>query len=159
MAQMQSQTSFETARGIASVEYQKGYSLIVAKHHGGIEKVLAALKCLSQANLSFDSLKLAEDYFSFIVKEEMQEKAVELLTGAKFEASHHRSKAILKVTAPNIRDDSGLVARIAEIVVSSGATIYEVGDMNDGLELVIQSEKAEATAQALRECIGKVEIL
>lgn len=147
---MNGQTSFETARGIAEVTYEKGFSLIVCRGAEDIGRILQGLRALEEAQLSFDSLKLGFGYFSFVVREEMQSHSVEVLQAAGFDASHHRSKAVLKVIAPNVRDDSGLMARIAEIVVNAGAIVYDVGDMNDGVVLVVQSEKAEQAVQALR---------
>jgi hypothetical protein len=156
---MDQQTSFETGRGISAVSVEKGYSLIVTKTPDGMAGVLRAADELARRDLSYDSLKLGDGYFSFIVSEEKQKDAVAILAEAGFAASHHRSKAIVKVTAPNVRDESGLMARIAEITVGAGAIIYDVGDMNDGVLLTVQSEKADAVADLLRGYIGNVDIL
>lgn len=157
---MLSQTYFETARGISSVEVQPGYSLIVVRGTGEAgEKLVEALETLERGGFSVDFLKLGRAEFSFLVREESQQKVVEVLNAKGFDASHHRSKAIITVDAPNIRDESGLVARIAEIVIDSGGIIYCVGDMHCSVLVVVQTEKSEAVAVALRDCIGRVDIL
>jgi aspartokinase len=151
---MQSQTTFETARGISAVDAQKGYSLIVVRGIGDDrERLSEALEAIKNAALSADFLKVGAAQFSFLVKEEHQQAAVDTLVAQGFDASHHRSKAVIKVSSPNVRDESGLMARICQIVLESGATIYNVGDMHDGVQVVVQSEKADATCEALRGCI------
>lgn len=151
---MQSQTTFETARGISAVDAQKGFSLIVVRGIGDDrERLSEALEAIKNASLSADFLKVGAAQFSFLVKEEHQQAAVDALTAEGFDASHHRSKAVIKVSSPNVRDESGLMARICQIVLESGATIYNVGDMHDGVQVVVQSEKSDATCEALRGCI------
>jgi aspartokinase len=151
---MQSQTTFETARGISAVDAQKGYSLIVVRGIGDDrERLSEALEAIKNAALSADFLKVGAAQFSFLVKQEHQQAAVDTLVAQRFDASHHRSKAVIKVSSPNVRDESGLMARICQIVLESGATIYNVGDMHDGVQVVVQSEKADATCEALRGCI------
>lgn len=157
---MQPQTSFETARGISNVDAQKGYSLIVVRGLGSSRERLAeALDHIKTAGLSADFLKLGPAQVSFLVKEEHQQAAVDALQAAGFDASHHRSKAVIKVSSPNVRDESGLMARICEIVLESGATIYNVGDMHDGVQVVVQSERAEETCDALRKFVGRNDFL
>lgn len=157
---MQSQTTFETARGISAVDAQKGFSLIVVRGLGDDrERLSDALDAVRDAGLSADFLKLGRAQFSFLVREEDQQPAVDALVAAGFDASHHRSKAVIKVSSPNVRDESGLMARICELVLASGATIYNVGDMHDGVQVVVQAERSEATCEALRAHIGSSAIL
>ena len=157
---MQNQTTFETARGISAVDAQKGFSLIVVRGLGeDRERLSEALDAIKQVGLSADFLKLGQAQFSFLVLEEEQEKAVDALTAEGLSASHHRSKAVIKVSSPNVRDESGLMARICEIVLDSGATIYNVGDMHDGVQVVVQSERSESTCEALRQHIGSAELV
>jgi aspartokinase len=157
---MQSQTSFETARGISAVDAKKGYSLIVVRGLGsGRERLGQALQALENSSLSADFLNLGREQFSFVVLEQDQQAAVDALATLGLEASHHRSKAVIKVSSPNVRDESGLMARICQIVLESGATVYNVGDMHDGVQVVVQSEKSESTCEALRRHIGSVAIL
>ncbi|MDQ2987302.1 MAG: hypothetical protein M3R13_11410 [Armatimonadota bacterium] len=157
---MQTQTTFETARGISAVDAQTGYSLVVVRGLGDDrERLSDALQAVQQVALSADFLKVGKAQFSFLVKEEHQQVAVDALMAGGFEASHHRSKAVIKVSSPNVRDESGLMARICQIVLESGATIYNVGDMHDGVQVVVQAERAEATCEALRATIGSPEVL
>ena len=158
--QMHNQTTFETRRGISAVDAQKGFSLIVVRGLGSSrERLSDALDAMKNAGLSADFLKLGREQFSFLVREEDQQKAVDALVALGFDASHHRSKAVIKVSSPNVRDENGLMARICQIVLESGATVYNVGDMHDGVQVVVQSEKADGTCEALRNHIGSSEIL
>ena len=157
---MQTQTSFETARGISAVDVKPGHSLIVVKgvSEAG-QKLNQVMQALKLGGFSVDFLKLGKGECSFLIEENQQQRVVDLLKDKGLDASHHRSKAIITVSAPNIRDESGLVARIAELVIASGAMIYCVGDLHNAVIVVVQTEKSEATANALRACIGKADIL
>lgn len=151
---MQQQTTFETARGISAVDAQKGFSLIVVRGIGDDrERLSEALEVVKNAALSVDFLKVGDAQFSFLVKEEQQQSAVDALRAHGFDASHHRSKTVIKVSSPNVRDESGLMAYICQVVLESGATIYNVGDMHDGVQVIVQSEKADKTCEALRNCM------
>jgi aspartokinase len=154
-----SQTSFETSRGISDITVSPGWSLVVVRGvdvAGNLEK---ALELLENGGFSIDFVKMGAGQFSFIIAEERQHEVVDVLSAQGFEASHHRSKAIIRVSSPNVRDESGLMARIAQIVIQSGATIYNVGDMHDCVMVVVQTEKSEKTAAALREFVGRTDIL
>ncbi len=154
------QTTFETQRGISSVEVSQGHSLVIVTsipEADSDEKRLFALRRLALAGLSIDFLKLSLDGFSFLVPEDDGTKAEEALCAAGFTAKAVKNRAIITVTAPNIRDESGLVARVAEIVVRSGANIDSVGDMHSSVLLVVEASLAETAAKALETLIGKVD--
>jgi len=156
---MQTQTFFETQRGISAVDVTPGFSLVVVKGADSPSSFAKALHTLKDGGVSFDFLKIGKAQISFIVEEKLQQDVVDAFQAAGFPASHHRSKAVVRVSSPNIRDESGLMARIAQIVLESGATIYNVGDMHDCVMVVVQTEKSQATADALRGFIGRVDIL
>lgn len=156
----QHQTTFETQRGISSVEVSGGHALVVVTGIPEPEadsKRIFALRRLALAGLSIDFLKLALDGFSFVVPEEDASKAEETLCNAGFTAKAIKNRAIITVRAPNIRDESGLVARIAELVVRSGANLDSVGDMHSSVLLVVDAALAENAAKALETLIGKVD--
>lgn len=159
---MQSNTSIETARGISNVEVSNGHALVVASglsEEDSSPRMLDALRALKDADCSIDFLKISSSGFSFIVPEAGAEAATSALRSAGFSAEALAGRAIITVRAPNIRDESGLVARIAQLVVRSGATIEQVGDMHSSVQVVVETPKAEKAAAALRDCIGLVEIL
>lgn len=156
----QHQTTFETQRGISSVEVSRGHSLVIVT---GIpeaeadEKRLFALRRLALAGLSIDFLKLSLDGFSFLVPEDDGAKAEEALCQAGLTARAVKNRAIITVKAPNIRDESGLVARVAELVVRSGASIDSVGDMHSSVLLVVDASVADNAVKSLETLIGKVD--
>ncbi|MCH8275479.1 MAG: hypothetical protein IH851_11895 [Armatimonadetes bacterium] len=159
---MQSQTSFETARGISGVDVEEGYALVEVR---GIpdadvaERRLSALRTLNEARISIDFLKVNEGGFSFVVPEEAGGNTRDALLGAGFDASLMAGRAILSVRAPNVRDESGLLARICEHVVQTGAVIEQVGDMHTGVLLVMEAASAKRAAAALEPLVGKEEFV
>ena len=149
---MRSQTFFETARGISSVEVAYGQALIVVS--GIAEKDaecgrIEALRALAERGVSLDFLKLSPHGLSFILPEGVAEDAVAALQKSGLDAESVLGRVIVTVSAPNIRDESGLVAGIAECVVRSGAAIDHVGDMHSSVQIVVDSGNAEAAKEAL----------
>lgn len=144
------------------MEISRGHALIVVS---GIpeedwgRRMLEALGALKNADYSIDFLKVSSSGFSFVVPEAQAAAVREVLCAAGFDAAVKSDRAILIVKAPNIRDESGLVARIAQLIVRSGAAIEQVGDMHSSVQVVLESAKADRAAAVLRDCIGMVEIL
>ncbi|MFN8139467.1 MAG: hypothetical protein U0R49_06690 [Fimbriimonadales bacterium] len=150
-------TAFETERGISSVDASHGHALIVVA--GLPEAELAArrheaLKALAVLGISLDFLKLSLDGFSFVVPESRGEAVRDVLRAAGLEAELFTNRSILTVCAVNIRDESGLVARIAQTVVQSGAAIESVGDMHSSVLIVLDTASAEKAVAALRQLVG-----
>ncbi|MER3412644.1 MAG: hypothetical protein C4341_00065 [Armatimonadota bacterium] len=159
---MQPITSIETARGISSVEVSNGHALVVVSgmhEDDSAQRMLDALRELKDADCSIDFLKISNSGFSFIVPESGADAAIRALRSAGFAADALGGRSIITVRAPNIRDESGLVARIAQLVVRSGATIEQLGDMHSSVQVVVETSRVEEAAGALRDCIGLVEIL
>lgn len=158
---MHSQTSFETERGISGVSVSRGFSLVIVSGIPEFEptKRLEAFRVLKDGEISLDFLKLSPTGFTFILAEKDAEKAVAKLCEAGFEANCVPGRAIVTVNAANIRDENGLVARIAQTIVRSNATIEQVGDMHSSVQVVVDEKVADAVEAALRDCIGKMEIL
>ncbi|GIV01306.1 MAG: hypothetical protein D6724_02180 [Armatimonadetes bacterium] len=159
---MTDRTSIETARGISGVEVSLGHALVVVSglsEEAWGQRMLEALGALKDADHSIDFLKVSSSGFSFVVPESQASSARDALCAAGFDAVVKEGRAILIVRAPNIRDESGLVARIAQLVVRSGATIEQVGDMHSSVQVVVEAAKVERAASVLRDCIGMVEIL
>jgi aspartokinase len=154
---MQSQTTFETARGISGVEVIPGFAAIEVA--GPQFDLLEAFRALKRAEVSADFLKLNLEGLSFVVPQELADRTVDSLCAKGLSARAMGGRSVIKVMAPNIRDESGLVARIAEKLVEAGARIEHVGDMNSAVMVVVEDRLADAAADALRECIGKVDLL
>jgi aspartokinase len=156
------QTTFETQRGISSVVVSGGHALVVVAgitENDDAARRVHALKTLKAFDLCIDFLKLSLEGFTFVVPESDGAKAEQALCAAGFEAKAMKGRAIITVSAPNIRDESGLVARIAQTVVRSGASIDSVGDMHSSVLIVLDESKAQAAADALQSLIGKVDVV
>lgn len=157
-----SDTTFETKRGISDVEISYGHAWVVVS---GIPEELTsarrlqALEVLKDSGISIDFLKLSLDGFSFVVPEELGARVQEALCSNGFDAKVLKNRAIIKVSAPSIREEEGLIARIAEFIVRNRATIDSVGDMHSAVLVVVDADSAESAANALRKCIGKVDFI
>lgn len=159
---MQPQTAFETERGVSAVVLSRNHALVVVSEIDETElteRRIHAMRTLSQAGCSIDFLKLSLDGFSFVVPEEQATAVREALCGAGFEAKALTGRAMITVKAVNIRGESGLVARIAQTVVESGAAIESLGDMHSSVLLIVDERSAEGAVAALRQLISNGEKL
>jgi aspartokinase len=86
------------------------------------------------------------------VDEKMASDAAAALVGTEVMATTGR--AMLSVHCANIRDEAGIVGKIAESVMASGARIEQVGDSHDCILLVVESDRANDAAARLRADFG-----
>lgn len=155
-----SDTYFETKRGISDVKVTYGHAWVVV---GGFsenaisDRRLQALRVLKDSGISIDFLKLSPDGFSFVVREEIASRVQEALCSNGFDAKVLKNRAIIEVSAPSIREEEGLIARIAEFIVRNRANIDSVGDMHSAVLIVVDADSAETATNELRKCIGKVD--
>jgi len=157
-----SDTYFETKRGISDVEVSYGHAWVVVSSFpkdSASSRRIQALQVLKESGISIDFLKLSFDGFSFVVPEAMGTRVQEALCSNGFDAKVLKNRAIIEVSAPSIREEEGLIARIAEFIVRNGANIDSVGDMHSAVLVVVDADSAERAANELKKCIGEVDFV
>jgi len=149
-----SHTSFERRRGVNAVRLRHGLGHIQVT---GLPRAtlmnarIVALESLERAGVGIDFLKLTSDGFTFVLADSECEKALHALRKDGYAGTSTTGRASISVHCVNIRDEAGIVAKIAETATASGARIEQVGDSHDCILLVVEASAAEKAAAALRE--------
>ncbi|MEP0765975.1 MAG: hypothetical protein HRF45_05465 [Fimbriimonadia bacterium] len=148
-----SRTSFEPLRGVTDVRVRTGLCHLRLEGLGRedlMPRRLHALKCLRDAGVKIDFLKLTADGFACVVVEEDSDKAIQALALVGGHVAESHGRALLSVHCVNIRDQVGIVAKIVEAVTAAGARIEQVGDSHDRILLVVEQEAGRKAANALQ---------
>ena len=146
------ETGFERRRGISGIEIRHGFAQVTVCGPGEASLRLKVLQALADAGVSHKFLKLVPGGLSCIFPEELRPKAEQALAGMDHELAAGRS--IVQVLSPNLRDEEGLLARIVQAAIDSGAAIHHMGDMHDRAYLVVATSEAERLAALVKERAG-----
>ncbi|MFN3729962.1 MAG: hypothetical protein ACK4XJ_09650 [Fimbriimonadaceae bacterium] len=148
---MTATTSFERRLGVSRVDVRPGYTQVhvLGLRNGLAELRLAILKAVAAAGVSIDFLKLTHDGLSFLVVDHHAEAAREALVAAGKRVYIQGDRSIVLIHAVNMRDEEGLVAKIIQIAIETGARIEHVSDMHNRALLVVATEDAPHVAAAI----------
>ncbi|MDX2064846.1 MAG: hypothetical protein SFX74_03785 [Fimbriimonadaceae bacterium] len=145
------ETEFEKRRGISRMEIRHGFAQvhvlsIAGETHAGRLAVLAAI---ARAEISIDFLKLTPSGLSFLISNDVAERAGHALREVALKWTIQQDRAIVLVHAVNIRDEEGMIARIVSAAIASGITLEHIGDMHDRMLMVVAESDAERLLRAL----------
>jgi aspartokinase len=145
-------TEFEKPRGISSVEVRPGFAQVhVSRLTGSVmEERIRVLNAIADADISIDFLKITPSGLSFLVPDDRPDEVERALTPIGVHFSVRKDRSILLVHAVNIRDEEGLIAKIIQKAIASGATIDHVSDMHDRMLMVMAQSDAERVADSFR---------
>jgi aspartokinase len=151
------ETVFEKQRGINSLEIRKGFAQVCV--HSLPEPLhksrLHVLRCVKEAGISIDFLKLTLSGFSFVVSREAVPQLESVLSQSMGDFCIQDGRSTVLVHAVNMRDEEGLIARIVSCAIANGVQIDHLGDMHDRLLLVTSDPQAELLSEVLhRELMG-----
>ncbi|MBS1717260.1 MAG: hypothetical protein JSS72_05975 [Armatimonadetes bacterium] len=152
MAQV-AETSFEKQRGVSSVEVRSGYSQLHLEELATpiLSSRLEVLRRMNAAGISLDFMKMAPDGISFLVADGQAAQAQQALEGVQGKLTIHHQCSIVVVYAVNIRDEEGMIARIAQEAIRSDVDVDQIGDMHDRVLLVVPTESAQRLADGFRK--------
>ncbi len=150
------ETGFEKKRGIGKIDVRTGYAQVLVSRLEGeiVQARLRLLEAIKDAQIGIDFLKLTPSGLSCLVAESDSEKISQALQGHPLRLQIHHDRSIVLVHAVNMRDEEGLIARIVQKVIESGAPIDHLGDMHDRVLLVVPGAHAEALVQVLETLKG-----
>ena len=114
-----------------------------------MEGRLAVLQCVAEAKVSIDFLKLTPSGLSFLIPEAQSSAVENTLGGCEIHSTVRPGRSIVLVHAVNMRDEEGLIARVVQEVIASGARMDHISDMHDRMLVVVHTEDAEPLRQRL----------
>lgn len=151
------ETEFEKPRGINKVEIRRGY---LAVHVTGLfqdmpsqvaKARLRVLRCMADAKVSIDFLKLTQGGLSFVVPEAVEGDVIRALGAEGITYSVKPGRCIVLAHAANMRDEEGLIARVVSEVIGTGVEIDHLGDMHDRVLLVMDSDDGQRVAKWIED--------
>src|SRR5579863_2742492 len=120
---MATETDFEKRRGVSRVEVRDGFAQVhVSRIQDHLmEGRLSVLQCVAEAQVSIDFLKLTPSGLSFLIPEGQSEAVEQALKKCEIHTTVRPGRSVVLVHAVNMRDEEGLIARIVQEVIASGA--------------------------------------
>jgi aspartokinase len=151
------QTSFEKERGVNDVRVEAEVAHIVVvlpANKRTPDKHLDIYKGLGGAGMPLQLVKMNPNGVSFAVERKNFAKAQEIIgsLGYRFEATD--DLVILAITAVNMREMFGVMAKMAETLLSAGVETVQVGDAHDAVLCMVSSAQADSAVSALRLAFG-----
>ncbi len=145
------ETEFEKRRGVSTVEVREGYAQVHVSELAGdlVSDRLAVLEAIYGTGVSLDFLKLTPSGLSFLIRQEESGSIESALQALRVKHSIRGDRAIVLVSAVNIRDEEGLLADLVHRAISSAARVDHISDMHDRLLMVVPA----SDAPQLRQCI------
>lgn len=152
IAQVQ-ETAFEKRRGVGRVEIRSGYAQVHISQLSEplTEARLQMLQAMADAGISIDFLKLTQSGLTFFVPEATAEQTQQVLTGVAPALSVTTGRCIVLISAVNMRDEEGLLAKALSVAIGCAVPIDSIGDMHDALLIATTQEGADTIAHAVTE--------
>lgn len=114
-----------------------------------MEGRLAVLQRVADARVSIDFLKLTPSGLSFLIPESHCDAVASALKDCDVHTTVRPGRSIVLVHAVNIRDEEGLIARVVQEVIASGARMDHISDMHDRMLVVVHTEDADPLRRRL----------
>ena len=147
------ETEFEKRRGISRLEIRKGFSQAHVYDLGADlnHARLRVLEKIASIGISIDFLKLTPSGLSFLSPEGRSVELESALAGLTVRHAVIPGRAIVLVHAVNMRDEEGLIAKIARAAIATGAKVDHVSDMHDRMLLVVDAVAADVFVERLSQ--------
>ncbi len=145
---------FERKRGVTAVAVEGGLVHIAVTIAPDLRQRQRVFQTLAEAGISVYLIKFHDDGIHFVVREEVLERARQVLDklGLPFTLTDHC--ATVTVLSSAMRDLPGVMATIAEAVYDEGVDLLETGDSHDAVILLVKSSEAAPVAEALKKKFG-----
>src|SRR5579872_2668374 len=150
---MATEPYFENRRGVSRVEVRDGLAQVHASRIAQplMEGRLSVLQCVADARVSIDFLKLTPSGLSFLIPEGQSAAVEAALKACEVHTTVRPGRSIVLVHAVNMRDEEGLIARVVQEVIASGARMDHISDMHDRMLVVVHTEDAAPLKKRLED--------
>lgn len=150
-------TSFEKERGVNDVHIDAEVAHIVVslpRQKLTPDKHLDIYKGLGGAGMALRLVKMHPGGVSFAVERHQFAEAQQIISrlGYTFEATD--DLVILAITAVNMREMFGVMAKMAETLLDASVETVQVGDAHDAVLVMVPGAQAETAVAALRKAFA-----
>ncbi len=147
---------FEKERGITAITIMRGVAHVVADFPQGnvAEGRLVLLQTLAAESVPVFLVKLTPLGLTFALRENHVDAGRALLEAREVSHALQPNLAIVTILAGAMRDLSGVMAAIYEVLVAEGIAVQQTGDAYNAVLCLVEGEHANRAAAVLRERFG-----
>lgn len=149
--------SFERERGVHTITVSPDVahvSVDVPSVESRASDMSRVFHALDDAGVPISFIKIHAGAVTFAVQASLALPAEEQLRVAGFGCSVKQDLAILKITAGNMRDLTGVLIRIADSLTTVGARMYATGDSHDSVLCLIDGPLVHTAVTELNRTFG-----
>ncbi|MFY7952262.1 MAG: ACT domain-containing protein [Armatimonadaceae bacterium] len=145
-------TLFERERGVTEIAVRNDLThLAIACDSDGR---LRALRALAAGDVPLFLLKLAPDGFRCVVRSANADAAASVVLNAGFALTRTDRVAMVSTIAGTMRDLSGVMARICDVLIEARISVLQTGDAYDAVHCLVSEADAPGAVEALRRTFG-----
>lgn len=150
-------TSFEKERGVNDVRVDAEVAHIVVNlppRKQTPDKHLDIYKKLGGAGMALRLVKMHPGGVSFAVERHQFAEAQAIISSLGYDFEAVDDMVILAITAVNMREMFGVMAKMAETLLRAEVDTVQVGDAHDSVLCIVPGTQAKAAVGALRAAFG-----
>jgi aspartokinase len=140
---------FERTRGVTQVRVTPGLTHVEVKLPS--DQRLALLRTLAEQKIPVLMVNLCETGLSFAVRQESTESCTHALSKTSYEITLGPDKTLISVIAGAMRDLSGVIAQIYDVLHEEGIALRQTSDAYDAVHVLVDGPDAERARLALEK--------
>jgi aspartate kinase len=151
------QTTFEKERGVNDVHIDAEVAHIVVSlppEKETPDKHLDIYKGLGGTGMALRLVKMHPGGVSFAVDREDFAEAQETIRSLGYDFEAADNMVVLAITAVNMREMFGVMAKMAETLLRAEVETVQVGDAHDAVLCMVPGAQADTAVAALRTAFG-----
>lgn len=112
-------------------------------------QVLEVFQLMAKSGISVDMIQVSPNQISFIMKEDLMDRAKEILTGLDLWFSAEKGFAKVAIVGSGMRGVPGVMARMVKGLQQAGISIYHSTDSHTNIACLVKREEMCNALQAL----------
>lgn len=114
-------------------------------------QVLEIFQVMANAGISVDMIQVSPFNVGFIIKEDLIERALEILNSVKLQVSVEKGFAKVAIVGSGMRGVPGVMARMVRGLQKAGISIYHSTDSHINIACLVKREEMSNALQALHD--------
>lgn len=114
-------------------------------------QVLEVFQLMAKAGISVDMIQVSPNQIGFILKEDLADRAKEILAGQRLPISAEKGFAKVAIVGSGMRGVPGVMARMVKGLQQAGISIYHSTDSHTNIACLVKREEMCDALQALHD--------
>jgi aspartate kinase len=143
------------ARPVTGVTHVRGLSRVSVSHlQNSPVSHTRIFRSLADAGVSIDMISVMPEVCSFVVSQELADRATTIITEIGVQPEVARDCAKVSIVGWGIQDLPGIMASVSEALQDAGVDILQTSDSHVTISCLIRSTDLETSARALHRRFG-----